>query len=104
MAKKKKPPMREFSKRVLRGMIAVWFGGIGFGAAVVIAEICMVLASGSPYTSTVVHLPELLTYIATPLSCGVVGYLGKAACENREKIKQNYVAGYVPPDSGEDTP
>lgn len=103
MSKKRKPTLREFSKRVLRAMVIVWFGGIGFGTSVVMTEIYMVLSSGSPYTSTVVHLPELLSYIGLPLSCGLIGYLAKSAFENREKIKQNYIPDYHPVDT-EDNP
>lgn len=79
--------LTEYSKRVIHLMIVLWFIGTGFGAAVVLAELITVLTGDSVYTT--VHLPELLNYISTPMSCGIIGYLLKAAFENREKIRQN---------------
>lgn len=70
-------------------MIALWFVGAVFGAAVVVVQLVMSFVAGSPYTSTVVNLPELLNYIGMPVSGAVVGYLAKSAFENREKIKNN---------------
>ena len=79
--------MKNYSKRVIRLMIALWFVGAVFGAAVVVVQ--LVMSAGSPYTSTVVNLPELLNYIGMPVSGAVIGYLAKSAFENREKIKNN---------------
>ncbi len=81
--------MKNYSKRVIRLMIALWFVGAVFGAAVVVVQLVMSFVAGSPYTSTVVNLPELLNYIGMPVSGAVIGYLAKSAFENREKIKNN---------------
>lgn len=81
--------LTEYSKRVIHLMIVLWFIGAGFGGIVVLVELVAVLTGDSGYTATTVHLPELLTYISTPMSCGVIGYLAKAAFENREKIRKN---------------
>lgn len=81
--------MKNYSKRVIRLMIAMWFAGAVFGAAVVVAQLIASFASGSAYTSPVVNLPELLNYIGMPVSGAVIGYLAKSAFENREKIKHN---------------
>lgn len=80
--------LKEYSKRVLRLMIILWFIGAIFGCGVVTYELII--------NSYIVHLGELLTYIATPISCGVTGYLLKSAFENREKIKQNYNEDNMP--------
>lgn len=87
--------MKNFSKGVIRGMIGLWFGGAAFGAVVVVVQLVQSFISGSPYTQTVVNLPELLSYIGMPVSGAIVGYLAKSAFENREKIKNNpgYTAG-----------
>lgn len=81
--------MKNYSKRVIRLMIALWFTGAVFGAGVVIVQLVQSFMSGSPYSQTVVNLPELLNYIGMPVSGAVIGYLAKSAFENREKIKNN---------------
>lgn len=87
--------MKNFSKTVINAMIVLWFVGAGFGAAVVVVQLVQSFISGSPYSSTVVNIPELLNYIGMPVSGAIVGYLAKSAFENREKIKSNpgYHAG-----------
>jgi hypothetical protein len=87
--------MKNFSKTVIRGMILLWFAGAAFGAVVVVVQLVQSFISGSPYSQTVVNLPELLSYIGMPVSGAIVGYLAKSAFENREKIKNNpgYIAG-----------
>ena len=87
--------MKNFSKTVIRGMILLWFAGAAFGAMVVVVQLIQSFISGSPYSQTVVNLPELLSYIGMPVSGAIVGYLAKSAFENREKIKNNpgYIAG-----------
>lgn len=87
--------MKNFSKTVIRGMILLWFAGAAFGAVVVVVQLIQSFISGSPYSQTVVNLPELLSYIGMPVSGAIVGYLAKSAFENREKIKNNpgYIAG-----------
>ena len=81
--------MKNYSKRVIRLMIALWFVGAVFGAAVVVVQLIQSFMSGSPYSQIVVNLPELLNYIGMPVSGAVIGYLAKSAFENREKIKNN---------------
>lgn len=87
--------MKNFSKTVIRAMIVLWFVGAVFGAVVVVVQLIQSFISGSPYSQTVVNLPELLSYIGMPVSGAIVGYLAKSAFENREKIKNNpgYIAG-----------
>jgi fructose-specific phosphotransferase system IIC component len=80
---------QEYSKWVLNRMIALWFIGAAFGAAVVVAEIVATFAGGGGYTSVVVHLPDLLMYIGAPITGGIVSYLIKSAMENKEKIKNH---------------
>ena len=76
-------------------MIALWFAGAIFGAAVIAIEIIGVLRGVDSYSmGLTIHLPELLSYIGMPVGGGIVGYLLKSAFENREKIKQNYIADY----------
>lgn len=82
--------MKEYSKRIIKAMVALWFAGAVFGAAVVAVELVASLLPSDGYGVTVtVHLPELLTYIGAPVGTGILGYLLKSAFENREKIKQN---------------
>ena len=81
---------KEYSKRILALMVALWFIGAVFGAVIVIVELLTVLIGGGDYLMTVtVHLPELLTYIGAPMTGGIIGYLIKSAMENREKIKKH---------------
>ena len=87
--------MKEYSKRIIRKMIALWVAGAIFGAAVIAIEIIGVLRGVDSYSmGLTIHLPELLSYIGMPVGGGIVGYLLKSAFENREKIKQNYIADY----------
>lgn len=81
--------MKNYSKAVVKSMITLWFIGAGFGAAVVVVQLIMAFVAGSPYTTTVINLPELLNYIGLPVSGAIIGYLAKSAFENKEKIKQN---------------
>ena len=82
----KKRTTKQYSKRVVSAIIAAWFAGIAFGMAVVVWQ--MIRAPDA------VSLDVLLTYIGAPMGCGLVGYLAKAAFENKEKIKQNYIPDY----------
>ncbi len=82
--------MKQYSKRIVKQMISLWFAGAVFGAVVVVDEL---VAVGCGFAVTV-HLPELLTYIGAPVGGGILGYLLKSAFENKEKIKQNYINHY----------
>lgn len=82
--------LREYSKRVIRLMIIMWFVGAVFGALVIIVEVIAALYGNDNYSMAItIHLPELLTYIGAPVTGGILGYLLKSAFENREKIKKN---------------
>lgn len=88
---KRRETLVEYSKRIIRIMIVLWFIGAAFGALVIIVELVGVLCGTEGYSmGLTVHLPELLNYIGMPVGGGIVGYLLKSAFENREKIKQNY--------------
>ncbi len=87
--------MKQYSKKIVKQMIALWFLGAVFGAAVVLVELIATLCGTDGYsTALAIHLPELLNYIGVPVGGGIVGYLVKSAFENREKIKQNYIENY----------
>ena len=77
----RKPSLKEFSKKALFSMIFLWF----VGAAVVIAAVLVQLIRGDYTVSTT----DLTTYICTPMTGGVLGYMLKSAVENKEKIKGN---------------
>ncbi len=79
--------IQQYSKRIIKSMIILWFIGAAFGGAIVIMELINSFTTQS--YGTTVHLPELLSYIGMPVSGGIVGYLLKSAFENKEKIKQN---------------
>ena len=82
--------LKEYSKRVLALMIALWFIGAAFGSVVIVIELAATLIGSGEYSiALTVHLPELLTYIGAPMTGGIIGYLIKSAMENREKIKKN---------------
>lgn len=82
--------MKQYSKRIVKAMILLWFAGAVFGAAVIITELVATLSGVDSYSMAItVHLPELLAYIGAPVGGGILGYLLKSAFENREKIKQN---------------
>lgn len=67
--------VKEFSKRVVVAMTILWFAGALFGG-----YICWKQNYG---------LDTLLNYIGTPMGVGILGYLLKAAFENKEKIKKS---------------
>lgn len=86
MAKKRKPSLKEYSKRVLSAIILLWFIGAIYGMVFGIVQmiICPEVAS----------ISDLLVYIGAPMSCGVVGYLIKSALENKSKIEKNCQPDY----------
>lgn len=80
------------SEKIVWRMIQVWFGGVVYGGALVLAEYIaslIVALNGNSYTTVTVHLPEYLIYIGVPVSSGIVTGLVKNALENKEKIRQN---------------
>lgn len=70
---KKKP--REFSKRFIAVVCLLWIAGALFGGVIVWRE------PG--------NLSYLLDYIGAPMVSGIIGYMAKAALENREKIRRD---------------
>lgn len=82
----RKPTIKQYSKRVVSAMVLAWFAGIVFGMGVVVWQ--MIRAPDA------VSLDSLLTYIGAPMGCGIAGYLTKAAFENREKIRAQYIPEY----------
>jgi hypothetical protein len=81
--------MIEFSKRFIKVAVIVWIIGAVFGAVFNVVQLYIVAVS-TDYTTINIDLTGYLMYIATPLTGGILGYMGKAAFENREKIKQNF--------------
>ena len=79
---------REYSKRLLTGLVIAWFAGLVYGMV-----FCLLQWRVTPDNTSIA---ELLTYIGAPMSCGVVGYLIKSAMENRIKLRKGY------DDAGED--
>lgn len=75
----------EFSKRFIVDIVRVYIGGAIFGAALITAQLAASIVTKGAVT---VDLSSYLTFLAVPLSCGIMSYMGKAAFENREKIKK----------------
>ena len=65
----------QYSKKIISAMILLWFAGALFGGYMVYR--------------TSMELSSLLSYIGAPMSVGILGYLLKAAFENKEKIRQS---------------
>lgn len=87
--------MKQYSKRIIKQMIFLWFAGAVFGSAVIVVEIITAIVGANGYSAAItIHLPELLTYIGMPVGGGILGYLLKSAFENKEKIRQNYDPNY----------
>lgn len=87
---KRRNRFREFSKRAIVAMIALWFVGAAFGALVVVTELNAMFRSFESYGNMVsIHLPELLLYISAPMTGGIVGYMIKTSAENCEKIRRD---------------
>lgn len=90
--------INEFSKRVIIAMTYVFIGGAIFGAVIITAQ---TVGSYVTQGAIVPDMASYLTYLATPISCGVVGYMCKAAFENREKIRANTEQHYDSSQRGE---
>ena len=67
--------VREFSKNFVAILCFLWIAGALFGGVIV--------------WDHPDQLSYLLEYIGAPMVGGIIGYMAKAALENREKIKQN---------------
>ena len=79
--------VKEYSKKIIRLMVLLWFIGAVFGMAVVITQLC----TGAYYIS----LDAIMNYIGLPVGGGIVSYMLKSAYENKEKIKNS---GLKPPE------
>jgi hypothetical protein len=82
-------PLREFSKWFIRVAVFVWICGAVYGAAFNIVQLYIVYAR-TDYVAINIDLTGYLMYIAAPLTGGILGYMGKAAFENREKIIRSF--------------
>ncbi len=71
--------MIEFSKKVIAMLSVVWF----LGAILGIVTVAIQLYRGSESTD----IFQVLVYISTPMTGGIVSYMLKSAYENKEKIK-----------------
>lgn len=80
--------MKEFSKWFIRVAVFTWIIGALFGAGIIVVELYVAIVK--EFSPISIDLTGYLMYIATPLTGGVLGYMGKAAFENREKIKQSF--------------
>lgn len=80
--------VKEYSKKIIRLMVILWFVGALFGMAVVIVQLCI--------ESYSVSIDAVMNYIGMPVSGGIVSYMLKSAWENKEKIKKS---GLQPPES-----
>jgi len=93
--------MKEFSKWFIRVAVFTWIVGALFGAGIIVVELYVAIVK--EFSPISIDLTGYLMYIATPLTGGVLEYMGKAAFENREKIKQNFsfrkAHGYDRPDT-----
>ena len=84
--------IKKNADRIIWRMIQVWFGGVIFGAVLILAEYIatlIVALIGTAYITVTIHLPEYLLYIGGPVTGGIVTGLVKSALENKEKIRQN---------------
>lgn len=78
---------QEFSKKFIAVVCLLWIAGALFGAVVVWRQ---------PE-----QLSYLLDYIGAPMVSGIIGYMAKAALENREKIRKDTAAE---PDTPQEEP
>lgn len=86
--------LKEFSKQFIYIATFVWVMGAIFGGMVISSQLIAMICK--PEVGMSIDLNGYLTYLAIPLSCGVVAYMAKAAFENANKINQGYDPEYVP--------
>lgn len=94
--KKNSVKTTEYSKKALTAIIKMWFVGAVFGMLFAVVQLSVAPESA--------EISGLLTYIGTPMSCGIISYLIKSAVENKEKIRkseQNPTEEVVEPHDGE---
>lgn len=78
------------SKRIVVALVMMWFIGAIYGMIYCLVELIL-SAILDGYT---VHFGELLTYIGTPVSGFLIGYLAKSAFETKESMKHKYIENY----------
>jgi len=81
-------PFLEFSKWFIKVAVYTWIIGAVFGAIIIGVQTFAMIYIENSYIS--MDLSGYLMYIATPLTGGIIGYMGKAAFENREKIIRSF--------------
>jgi hypothetical protein len=82
-------PLREFSKWFIRVAVFMWILGAIYGAVFNLIQL-YIIATATTYVSVNIDLTGMLMYIGIPLTGGILGYMGKAAFENREKIIRSF--------------
>ncbi len=78
---------KEFSKKVLTAMIGMWFVGAIVGIIVVLVQLLR--------NDININISDLLLYIGSPMTGGIVSYMLKSAFENKEKIKKEIIDNYA---------
>ena len=73
--------LMEYSKKVIRFMIVLWFIVAIFGMAVTVYQLI--------FTPEYVNTDGLYNFVGIPMVGGVVSYLIKSAVENKQKIKND---------------
>ena len=79
--RRRRRTFKQYSKRVIKVMIFLWFIVAFFTMGVTIYQLIN--------TPECVNLDGLLGFVGNPMSGAIVGYLIKSAIENRTKIKAN---------------
>lgn len=76
--KKELQSAQQYSKKVIKAMIVLWFIVAVFGIAVIIWQCWR--------TPDAINLEPLFNFVGIPMTGGIVGYLVKSAIENKQKI------------------
>lgn len=81
MKKNKRKTHKQYSKKVLKVMIALWFIVAVYGMIFSVIQLIV-----SP---EIANLDALYAYVGVPMSGGIISYLIKSAIENKTKINNN---------------
>lgn len=81
LSKKKQKTDRQYSKRIIKAMTALWFITAAFAMLIIVIQLFV-----SPEN---VNLEGLFAFVGAPVSGGLVSYFIKSAIENKTKIKNN---------------
>ena len=79
--KKKRKTEKQYSKRIIKAMTALWFITAAFAMIIIVIQLFV-----SPEN---VSLEGLFTFVGAPVSGGIISYLIKSAIETKTKIKNN---------------